>query len=165
MIAVQTDLASSTRTRKTRPTSCNRKTGRGQRPPAGTGSSVSAVSSQTSNTVSAQISRTEAAEAFQATEIVAPVETATATGTEVEVASPTDQTLPTSTIRTTEAQSQCPTAATTSFTAPEATQAPSGGIGGPDRSKPEGWLKAHNDERAKYGQFPAPAIMAPAEQD
>ncbi|KAH8078003.1 CAP domain-containing protein [Filobasidium floriforme] len=157
MMAVQTDLASSTRTRKTRPTSCRRKPGRSSARPARTGSTSSVVSSQTSSTVSTQVPGTEAAQTSLATEVFAPVETATTTGTEIEAASSTGETLqeePTSVIRTTEAQSQSPTAAATSLTTPEATQAPSSGVGGPDRSRPEDWLKAHNDERAKYGAEP-----------
>jgi hypothetical protein len=168
-MAVQTDLASSTRTRKTRPTSCKRKPGRGTGRPSGTGHATSTTGSiQTSNTVSTQNSGTEAARTSLATEVFAPVETATSTWTETKVASSAGQTLqeePTSTIQTTEAQSQSPTATATSLTAPEATQAPSSGVGGPDRPKPEDWLKAHNDERAKYGQFPSVAMMAPAGPD
>lgn len=167
-MAVQTDLASSTPTRKTRPTSCKRKPGRGPGRPSGSGYASSTVSIQTSNTVSAQNSGTEAAQTSLATEVFAPVENATFTGTEIVAASSTGQTLqeqPTTIIRTTEAQWQSPTATATSLTAPGATQAPSGGVGGADRSVPEDWLKAHNDERAKYGKFPSIATMAPAGPD
>jgi hypothetical protein len=169
MMAVQTDLASSTRTRTTRPTSCKRKPGRRLSRPSGTRyASSTTVSIQTSKTVSSQNSGTEVAQTSLATEVFAPVETATSTGTEIVAASSTGQTLqeqPTSNIRTTGAQSQSPTATATSLIAPEATQAPSSGVGGPDRSKPEDWLQAHNDERAKYGQFPSVAVMALADQD
>jgi hypothetical protein len=58
-----------------------------------------------------------------------------------------------------------PASAIISSTAPEVTQSSpstggngSSGVGGPDRSKPEDWLKAHNDERAKYGQSSHPRI-------
>jgi hypothetical protein len=155
MMAVQTDLAASTRTRKTRPTSCHRKPARGSGRPAGTGSASSAVSSQTSSTVSVQTSVAGAAQTSLATEIKAPVETASTTGTGFETATSTAQSLqeqPTTAVESPEAQPQSPTAAATSLTAPKATQAPSGGVGGPDRSKSEDWLKAHNDERAKCGQ-------------
>jgi hypothetical protein len=168
-MAVQTDLASSTRTRKTRPISCKRKPGRGTGRPSGTGYTTSTTGSiQTSSMVSAQNSGTEAAQTSLATEIFAPVEIATSTRTETEAASSTGQALqekPTFNIRTTGAQSQSPTATATSPTAPQVTQAPSSGVGGPDRSKPEDWLKAHNDERANYGQFPSVAMMAPAGPD
>jgi len=91
-----------------------------------------------------------------------PAQTASTTGT-VETVQPSITSSSIVPSSSTVAQSASAVISSTApeITAPEITQSPptnggngSNGVGGPDRSKPEDWLKAHNDERAKYGQSP-----------
>ena len=167
MMAVPTDLASPTGSRKARPTACHRKSRSSRRPVSTTSTSAgqtpdTEIAQPTSTTdledpvkttTSATQTVAKSAQISMATEIKAPVGTTTST-TKEEVASSTEQELNDQPTSSMQPASQSSTATvSTSLSAPETTEAASAGVGGPDRSKPEDWLKAHNDERAKYGAY------------
>lgn len=187
-MAIPTD-ASSTRTRRHRPTACKHKPGK----TSGTATiSGTASISQGSAAIPVQTNDVEhpitvetapaSAQISSATQFTVPTETAAAdstvtstttkTETVEEVAPSTTQQIAPSTSQNAGEQPVASSSVqldaapsdveATSANAPEpqATQAAITGTLLVDRSNPDDWVKAHNDERAKYGKLVVPLLWA-----